>query len=367
MDTDTEYRIRTVKDIYNIKPDMPDHDIYVGVKERWDHIAKPIDGLGDFEDILCRMAAIAGDDALDSIDRSLLIIMCADNGVVAEGVTQTGQEATAAVAKQMGLHRSSVCRMADLNDTDIRVYDMGMNTDTCYKGVDASYKQRRGTRDLFIEPAMTEEETLRCIHAGMDIVRRAKAEGYGLLALGEMGIGNTTTSACVTAGLSGLCAADVTGRGAGLSDEGFARKLAVVQSAIDGYGLHKLPPIEVLRTVGGYDIAGLAGVCIGAAICHMPVILDGYITEAAALVAERSVPGVREYMIASHSGSEKGIRYIEKALGLKPVIYARLKLGEGTGGMMLISLIRQALAVYRQVYDFDDIALAGYERYGGKA
>ncbi len=347
----------------DISIDTPDKRIYDEVKAKWDLIAKPIDGLGLMEDIVCRIAAISEDAELKSIYRSLLTILCADNGVVAEGVTQTGQQVTASVMEQMGRGASSVCRMAKVSGTDIQVYDIGVNTDAVYEGVDLRYKVGKGTRDLVREPAMSEAELERCIEAGIDIAARAKDAGYGLLAIGEMGIGNTTTSACVCAGLLGLDARTVTGRGAGLSDDGLKKKISVVQDAIDRYKLYDLPVTEVLRTVGGYDIAGLTGICIGAAISHIPVILDGFITETAALTAERLCPGVRDYLIASHSGREAGTVAIERELALEPVIHARLSLGEGTGAVMLIELIRQAMAVYSEVYGFDDIGMDGYIRY----
>lgn len=347
----------------DINIDRPDKRIYDEVKAKWDLIAKPIDGLGLMEDIVCRIAAISEDAELKSIYRSLLTILCADNGVVAEGVTQTGQQVTASVMEQMGRGASSVCRMAKVSGTDIQVYDIGVNTDAQYEGVDLRYKVGKGTRDLVREPAMSEAELDRCIEAGIDIAARAKDTGYGLLALGEMGIGNTTTSACVCAGLLHLDAKKVTGRGAGLSDEGLKRKVSVVREAIERYKLYELSAKEILRTAGGYDIAGLTGICIGGAMHHIPVILDGFITETAALTAERLCPGVRDYLIASHSGKEAGTVAIERELALEPVIHARLSLGEGTGAVMLIELIRQAMAVYSEVYGFDDIGMDGYIRY----
>ncbi len=265
--------------IKDISIDTPDKRIYDEVKARWDMVAKPIDGLGEMEDIICRIAAVSADASLKNIDRSLLAILCADNGVVAEGVTQTGQQVTASVMEKMGRGESSVCRMAKVSGTDIQVYDMGVNTDAIYEGVDIRYKIGHGTNSLASMPAMSSEELDRCIEAGIDIAARAKDAGYGLLALGEMGIGNTTTSSCVCAGLLRLDARTVTGRGAGLSDEGLKRKISVVQEAIDRYRLHDLPVTDMLSTVGGYDIAGLTGICIGGAIHHIPVILDGFITD----------------------------------------------------------------------------------------
>lgn len=339
------------------------NEIYLRTKQKWDTLAKPIDGLGAFEDIICRIAAISGDEELNCMDRSALVIMCADNGVVDEGISQTTQDVTASVAKKMGKGESSACRMAAYSGTDTFVYDIGMICDEEYEGVDATYKVGYGTRDIFLEPAMSEDELRACLQAGERIVKDLKDKGYGLLALGEMGIGNTTTSACVSAGLLKLKAKDVTGPGAGLSPEGLKRKIEVVDGVIERHGLYELTPEEILRSAGGYDIAALTGICLGAHKYDMPVILDGFITETAACAAVRMDKNVKDVLIASHSGNEKGAKCIEEELGLRPVIYASLKLGEGTGAVMLINMLRQVMTVFKGGYSFADIKLDQYKRY----
>ncbi len=350
-------------DIEKIKIEAPDKRIHKKIKENWDNIAKPIDGLGTFEEIICKIGSIIGDEKLIGIDNTLLLILCADNGVTDEKVTQTSYEVTASVAAKMGKKESSVCRMAACVGTDVEVYDMGIKVRGEIKGVNSGYKIAMGTDNCAIKPAMSTEEAKRCIEAGIDMVKRAKDKGRKIIAVGEMGIGNTTTSAAVTAGLLKLRAKSVTGRGAGLSDEGYARKIKVVDLLIDKYGLFDLSPLEILSDAGGFDIAGLTGICIGGAIYHIPIVLDGFITECAALVADSLVPGVKDYLIASHSGAETAVKLIEDRLKLKPVIYGELKLGEGTGAMMLIGLIKQVLSVYNGVYSFSDIDLDNYERY----
>ena len=209
---------------------------------------------------------------------------------------------------------------------------------------------------------MTEEETVRAIAAGIELVRDCRERGYRLLATGEMGIGNTTTSSAVTAALLQCEAEEVTGRGAGLTDQGLTRKQQVVRTALETYDLWHADAFTVLQTVGGLDIAGLTGMCIGGALWHMPVVLDGVISMAAALVAERLFPGVREYLIPSHLGKEPAAGKLADALHLSPVIHAGMALGEGTGAVMMFSLLDMAMSIYGQSATFSEIEVEAYKR-----
>lgn len=210
---------------------------------------------------------------------------------------------------------------------------------------------------------MTEEEAVRAIFTGIEMVFQCKEKGYKLLATGEMGIGNTTTSSAVTAALLGCGAAEVTGRGAGLNDEKLVHKQELITEAIDRYGLKEADALRILETVGGLDIAGLAGVCIGGALYHVPVVLDGVISMSAALLAERLVPGTKAYLIPSHKGKEPAVERLAEELELTPVIDAGLALGEGTGAVMLFPLLDMALSVYQDRTTFADIHIEQYERF----
>lgn len=340
---------------------QPDENVYKVVKARWDAIAKPLDGMGCFEEITAQIGAITGDETLD-LSKKAVLIFCADNGIVAEGVSQTGQEVTYAVAQSMANRNSSVGRMADFIGADTIPVDIGINNDGKIDGV-LDQKIAHGTRDFLIEPAMSEEETLRAIETGIGLVAKCKADGYRLLATGEMGIGNTTTSSAVAAALLGCESALVVGRGAGLSDVGLARKREVVATAIEKYGLYHKDAFAVLQTVGGLDIAGLAGMCIGGALYQVPIVLDGVISMVAALAAERMVPGVRGFLIASHKGKEPAVELLTRELNLHPVIDAGLALGEGTGAVMMMSLLDMALCIYREETTFSDISVEQYERF----
>ena len=311
-------------------------------------MAKPLDGMGDFELLTAKIGAVLGDENID-ISKKAVIMMCADNGVVAEGISQSGQEVTLAVAKSMARKASSVGRMAMIAGADTIPVDIGINSDESVKGL-LQRKVRMGTRNFAKEPAMTEEETLEAIAAG-------------IIATGEMGIGNTTTSAAMAAAMLRCDVATVTGRGAGLSDSGLERKIRVIEDAIEKYDLYNKDAFEILMTVGGLDIAGLVGVCIGGAIYHIPVVLDGVISMVSVLAAGRLLPGVTDFIIPSHEGREPAVALLCEALSVRPVIRASLALGEGTGAVMMLSLLDMALSVYKGRTTFDDISVSQYERY----
>jgi len=350
--------------------DAFDKNTYEEILRRWDRIAKPLGSLGRFEEMTARIGAVQGTADLD-ISKRAVIMMCADNGIVEEGISQSGQEVTRSVAEWMGRGESSVCRLAAACKADTIPVDAGINMEGSPQGV-AGRKVMMGTRNFRKEPAMTEDECMQAINAGIDTVCECSMEGYCLLAAGEMGIGNTTTSAALASALLGLDVDEVTGRGAGLSDAGLKRKKEIIREALDRYrpdGADQKSPeytMEMLAAVGGLDIAGMAGVFIGGALYHIPVVIDGFISSVAALVAERLAPGCRSYMLASHCGREPGMKKVLAELGLEPVIDAGLALGEGTGAVMLFPLLDAALALYRDGLVFDDTEVEQYERFETK-
>lgn len=350
----------TIEDLRGLKIAPPNEEIRKRIRGRWDNVAKPIDGMGRFEPLTAQIGAICGTEEID-ISRKAVIIMCADNGIVEEGISQSGQEVTLAVAKNMGRGKSSVGRMAKSLGACTIPVDIGINCTETVPGV-LDRKIRRGTRNFMKEPAMTREEAVRSIFTGIEMVARCRDEGYQILATGEMGIGNTTTSAAVAAALFGCEAAEVTGRGAGLSDGKLAHKREIIGKAIALYGLNGADALRILMTVGGFDIGGLAGVCIGGGIFHMPIVLDGVISMVAALLAERILPGTREYLIPSHKGKEPAVERLAKELGLTPVIDGCMALGEGTGAVMMFALLDMALSVYREGSSFGDIGMERYQR-----
>lgn len=350
----------TREELENLRVEEPKEVFRTRVLNNWDTVVKPLDGMGRFETLIAKIGAIAETEKID-ITKKAVVIMCADNGIVEEGVSQSKQEVTVAVAKAMGKGQSCVGRMAKAVGADTIPVDIGINYEESIDGL-VLRKVRYGTGNFRNEPAMTEEETIRAIAIGIDIAFKCKKDGYKLLATGELGIGNTTTSSAVVAALLKCEVRKVTGRGAGLDDAGLNHKCKIIEEAIRKYDLYQADAFTILRTVGGLDIAGLVGVCIGGALCHLPIVLDGVISMGAALVAERLIPGTKAYYIPSHNGKEPAIELVAKELELEPVICGNLALGEGTGAVMMFSLLDVALSVYNGRTTFEDIEIAQYER-----
>ena len=351
----------TREELGQITVKAPSEESRKRVLENWDAVAKPIDGMGRFETLTAQIGAIIDMDKID-ISKKAVIIMCADNGIVEEGVSQSGQEVTTAVAESMAKKQSSVGRMAEVIGADTIPVDIGINRMEAIEGV-VDKKIRCGTRNFRKEPAMTEQEAICAIATGIDMVGSCKEAGYKILATGEMGIGNTTTSSAVAAALLKCEAGKVTGRGAGLSDAGLLRKQQLIAEAIEKYDLYHTDALTVLASVGGLDIAGLTGVCIGGAIFHVPIVLDGVISMVAALLAERIVPGTKAYLLPSHKGKEPAVELLMRELEVEPVIDGRLALGEGTGAVMMFSLLDMALSIYRDRTTFSDIQIEQYQRF----
>ncbi len=357
--------IKELTDIVNVRPD---EEIYRRSKEKWDSIAKPIDGLGDMETVISRIASIQG-KVIPDISRRALVVMCADNGVVAEAVTQCDKSVTLDVAKLLCKGRSSVCTMTDGMGIDVIPVDIGIDSDDVIRGI-RNKKVRKGTGDIVREPAMSSDQCLKAVKAGMEIMDICARNGYDIVATGEMGIGNTTTSTALLCALTGLSPEEVTGKGAGLTDEGLKHKVEVIGQALRFHGLNGGSGINgpeaafnALQKVGGLDIAGLAGLFIGGAKHRIPVVIDGLISAVGALTAECFVPGTAAYMLASHTGRERGTARVLERLGLKAVIDADMALGEGTGAVMLFPLIDMAMSLYLNGMRFDDTRIEAYERY----
>ena len=330
-------------------------------KQRWKTVGKPLFSLGKLEDAVIRIAGIKGKPVY-SLGRKGLVIMCADNGVVAEGVTQTGQEVTAIVAENFTKKETSVCLMAEVAGVDLFPVDIGMVTDVPAV-TRPEHKVAYGTEDMMKGPAMTREQAAQAVLNGIRIVRELAEKGYDILATGEMGIGNTTTSSAVVSVLLEKDVEAVTGRGAGLSAEGLRRKVQVIREAIRLNEPDRKDALDVLAKVGGLDIAGLAGVFLGGALCHIPVMIDGFISSAAALCAVRMAPECRDYMLASHRSGETAGGMVLDALGLSEFIDCNMSLGEGSGAVAAMPLLDMGLSVYLKMSTFEEIKVEQYEEY----
>ena len=330
-------------------------------KQRWKTVGKPLFSLGKLEDAVIRIAGIKGKPVY-SLGRKGLVIMCADNGVVAEGVTQTGQEVTAIVAENFTKKETSVCLMSEVAGVDLFPVDIGMVADVPAV-TRPEYKVAYGTKNMLKGPAMTREQAAQAVLNGIRIVRELAEKEYDILATGEMGIGNTTTSSAVVSVLLEKDVEAVTGRGAGLSAEGLRRKVQVIREAIRLNEPDRKDALDVLAKVGGLDIAGLAGVFLGGALCHIPVMIDGFISSAAALCAVRMAPECRDYMLASHRSGETAGGMVLDALGLSEFIDCNMSLGEGSGAVAAMPLLDMGLSVYLKMSTFEEIKVEQYEEY----
>ena len=341
--------------VSNIEP--LDQKAMVIAQKRWDSIAKPLHSLGKLETLLTQVAGITGNADIDLSKRGL-VAMCADNGVVEEGVTQTGQEVTAIVAENFLRYDTSVGVMCKQNHAEIFPVDMGMVTDT---KVRTDHKVAYGTQNMTKGPAMTREQAIKGIEAGIAMVEELKNKGYKILATGEMGIGNTTTSSAVASVLLEQPVEEMTGRGAGLTSEGLVRKIAAIRKAIELNQPDSSDAIDVLAKVGGLDIAGMAGVFLGGAVYHVPVIMDGFISCVSALIAMQICPAAGDYILASHVSKEPAAHLILEHMKKEAILYADMCLGEGTGAVALFPILDLAAAVYHSMSTFEDINVEQYE------
>ena len=331
--------------------------VFTTARKRWDSIAKPLHSLGKMEDLITQIVGITGEVKVD-IGKKALVAMCADNGVVEEGVTQTGQEVTGIVADNFVKETTTACVMCHQCGVAVKPVDVGMVKDTTAR---TDLKVMYGTRNMTKGPAMTREEAVKGIEAGIAMAEELKAQGYRLLATGEMGIGNTTTSSAVASVLLDQPVETMTGRGAGLSSDGLTRKINAIKKAIALNEPDPSDPIDVLAKVGGLDIAGMAGVYLGGAALQIPVLIDGFISGVAALVAAGICPQAKDYMIASHVSKEPAAHLVLEKLGKEAVLHADMCLGEGTGAIALCPFLDMGATLYNTLSTFDDIHVDQYE------
>ena len=328
-------------------------------KQRWMTVGKPLFSLGKLEDVVIRIAGMKRRPVYQ-LEKKGLVIFCADNGVVQEGVTQTGQEVTAIVAENFTKNAASVCMMSKVAGVDVFPVDIGMIRDVPAV-TRPEYKVAYGTRDMAQGPAMTREQAEQAVLTGIRIAGELVEKGYDILATGEMGIGNTTTSSAVVSVLLEKDAEEVTGRGAGLSTEGLCRKVEVIREAIRINAPDQTDVLDVLAKVGGYDIAGLTGVFLGGAVYGIPIVIDGFISSAAALCAARMEPDTLGYMIASHRSGEPAGGMVLDALGLSPFLDCNMSLGEGSGAVAAMPLLDMGLSVYLEMSTFEEIQVEQYQ------
>ena len=332
-----------------------DREAMDAARRRQAELAKPPGSLGALEDMSIRLAGIRRTPR-PRIDRCRVTVLAADNGVVAEGVSCAPQSVTVQQAVNMTRHKTGMSALAAYFGDDVQVVDVGICVPvSCPQVLDR--KVRFSTGDIAAEPAMTEQEALQALSVGLDLAHMAKEEGIDAVGVGEMGIGNTTTSAAVLAALTGASVEEVAGRGGGLTDGGFATKKRVLRQALALHHPDPGDPVAVLAAVGGLDLAAMTGLFLGCAHEGLAAAVDGYISIVAALCAVRLCPRVRDYLFLSHASYEIGYRLAARELGLEPCLLLGMRLGEGSGCPLLFRILQGACAVLDGMATFPEAAI----------
>lgn len=321
-------------------------------RARQDQLTKPQGSLGVLEDISIRLAGIYG-QAIPEITGKAVIIMAADHGVVAEGVSAYPQAVTEQMVYNFVAGGAAINVLARHAGANVYVVDVGVAAPIDRNGV-LSRKVRPGTGNMSDGPAMSAPECEQAIRVGMEVAELAISAGANILATGDMGIGNTTASSAVVSALAERPVAEVLGRGTGIDDEGLNRKLSVIEKALEMNKPDPASPIDVLAKVGGLEIAGICGVILQGARRRVPVVVDGFISGAAALAAARLAPESVNYMIASHVSVEPGHKIVLQEIGLQPMLHMNMRLGEGSGSVLALSLIEAAVKVLAEMATFGE-------------
>ena len=321
------------------------------VQARLDNLAKPPGSLGELEAIAAKLAGINGQMYYDTTKRCV-IIMASDNGVVEEGVASAPQSVTYAHTLNFTKGITGVNVLAKQFNADLIVVDVGINGDISHPMV-TDRKIRKSTHNIVKRPAMSRDEASQAIITGVKTVVEAVKKGYKLLGAGEMGIGNTTTAAAVLCAFTGIKPEQAAGKGAGLSDEAYRHKIDVIRMALELNKPNPADPLDVLAKVGGFDIAAMAGIFIGGAVMRVPIVIDGFISIAAALAASRFNPFIKDYMFASHASAEQGYTHAANALGLRPCLHLNMRLGEGSGCPLMFAVMDAACAVLKDMGTFE--------------
>jgi len=327
-------------------------------RERLDQLTKPPGSLGRLEELAWRLAEITG-RCPPRLDRPVIFTLAADHGVVAEGVSAYPQIVTAQMVENFLRGGAAVNVLARWAGAEVVVADVGVAAPLAAHPSLRSIRIAPGTRNMTRGPAMTRDEMLAAVEAGIALVEAERAAGLDLAGTGEMGIGNTTAASAMVAALTGAAVEDVTGPGTGVDEAGRRRKVDAISRALDVNRPEAGDPLDVLAKVGGLEIAGLVGVTLAAAALRIPVVVDGFISGAAALAAVRLKPEVRACLLASHRSAEPGHRHVLEALELAPYLDLGLRLGEGTGAALCIGLARSAVAVLTEMATFASAGVSG--------
>jgi nicotinate-nucleotide--dimethylbenzimidazole phosphoribosyltransferase len=335
-----------------------DRSFEVEAQKRLDSLTKPQGSLGKLEDLARRVAVIQG-KVPPHLGRKLLFVFAADHGITEESVSAYPKEVTAQMTYNFLRGGAAINVLARHYGVEVEVIDVGVDHEFSNPPGLRNCKVRRGTKNFSRGPAMTRSEAIQSIETGIRLVEDVASENLFLLGAGEMGIGNTSSAAAILCALTDAAPRDVVGRGTGIDDPTWSRKVAAIERGLELNRPDPKDPLDVLTKVGGLEIGAMTGVILGAAAFHIPMVLDGFISGAAALLAQRLCPHVPDVLFASHLSSETGHGLMLEALELAPVLDLAMRLGEGTGACMLMALTEAAVRILGEMATFES---AGVEK-----
>ncbi len=343
------------KTLKNIKP--VDGDWYESAQKHLDNLTKPVGSLGRLEEFARRLVAIAANDS-PLLDKKVIFTFAGDHGVTEEGVSAFPKEVTPQMVLNFLRGGAGINVLARHAGAEVIVVDIGIDHDFGEIEGLAKMKVVKGTMNFTKGPAMTRDDAVRCLEIGIELAEGYAKKGYKIFGTGDMGIGNTTPSSAIASVLTGKPVAEVTGKGTGITDESLAKKIAVIENAVK---LNKPDPtdaVDVLSKVGGAEIGGIAGLVLGAAANRIPVVIDGFISTAGALIAYCIKPEVKDYMLAAHNSVEIGHKAILDKMGLRPILDLDLRLGEGTGAALAMIMIEAGLKIYKEMATFGEAGVS---------
>jgi nicotinate-nucleotide--dimethylbenzimidazole phosphoribosyltransferase len=352
--------------IENIKP--LDEEWFKFAEAKQQQLTKPPGSLGRLEEIACRLSAIQK-TLHPTVEKRRIVIFAADHGVASEGVSAYPSEVTAQMVANFYSGGAAINAISKTVNAELHVVDIGVASNIPIGNIEdnsnirlINHKIRSGTNNMTYGPAMTESDLCMSLQTGLEIAQQAKEDGVTLIGLGEMGIGNTTAATAITAALTDLPPNQITGRGTGADDTTYKRKIEVIERSLKVNSPNKNDGLDVLRKVGGLEIAGLCGLCLGAAASGIAIVTDGFIATSAAAIAVRVCPTLASYIFASHLSQEPGHAALLNLIGLEPLLDLKMRLGEGTGAALAVGIIAASVAVFNEMATFKDAGVKDSEK-----
>jgi nicotinate-nucleotide--dimethylbenzimidazole phosphoribosyltransferase len=328
-----------------------DEMFFTKAQERWDNLIKPQGSLGCLEKIVSRICAITR-TSMPEVKSKRLLVFAADHGIVAEGVSAYPQDVTTQMVRGFLTGKAAICVLARKEKIDLKIIDMGIATSLSHKDL-ITVHINNGTRSFLNEPAMTTDEMRRAMQAGIDFAGQAKTDGVQLLAGGDMGIGNTAAASAIYSALFKIDPEFVTGKGAGLDEPGRLYKAEIIRAALNKWNVPATKPLDVLQYFGGFEIAALTGLYLGAASKRIPVVIDGFICSAAAAIAIALAPACKEFLFFAHASAEMGYGTVLQHLDVAPILNLGMRLGEGTGAALAMGIIDAAINLFVEMPTFE--------------